>query len=84
MMRASVSLPTLQKMLQKFPFQQIESAQTLLRESIVDALSRLNETFIRNQCKMNNFEEFYAYLASFVKELKGNGLSMRMKKQQKV
>ena len=38
---------------------------------------------IRELCKMNHFEDFFIYLQSFMEELQGEGLSVRLRKEQK-
>jgi hypothetical protein len=84
MAKLSLSFPELRKMMLKLPFEQIEEAQSLLRESIHDYLSRIPKSVIQNSCKMNYFEKFYAYLATFMEALRGEGLQMRMPKKQKL
>jgi hypothetical protein len=48
MAKLSLSFPELRKMMLKLPFEQIEEAQSLLRESIHDYLSRIPKSVIQN------------------------------------
>lgn len=70
-------------MLKKVDFREIEEAQTLLRDNIHNFLANIPKKVIRERCKMAKFDEFYAYLDNFMEELKGHGVSRRMKKEQK-
>ena len=47
MIQMSSSFPVLKKMMQKYPFQQIEQSQTLLRETIASFLIKLPEHKVR-------------------------------------
>ena len=63
--------------------EEIEQAQALLRERFCLEISNMSKESIHQMCKVTNFEDFYAYLESFLEELEGEGLMVRMKKNKK-
>lgn len=73
----------LKTLLMKYPLQDLEKAQTLLREQVLYQVSKLEKYKVGHMCKMTNFDDFYTYLQSFKQELLGEGLAIRMKKRRK-
>jgi hypothetical protein len=82
--RLALNCPELERVITKFSFESIEQAQAIIRERVFLQVSEMPKTIIRHQCKMAKFEEFYDYLQTFLEELSGPGLSIRMKKEQKL
>ena len=70
-------------MLDKYPLEIIEKAQALLRKKVHAEVSEMTKKDVQKLCKMGNFEAFYAFLSTFLEELQGDGLALRMKKNQK-
>ena len=83
MTKIAASSPELRKMLAKYSVKELEGAQELLREQVLEEVSQMSKDSIQEMCKMLKFDDFHTYLQSFLTELKGDGLTMRMKKQQK-
>lgn len=81
--KVSSSLPEFKKILNKHPLEKIEKAQALLRNKVYAEVSKMPKEEVRKLCKMGNFEAFYAFLRTFLEELQGDGLALRMKKNQK-
>lgn len=82
--RLALSSPDLDKIINKNSFETVEEAQALIREQVLLQVSRMPKAAVRSQCKMAKFDEFYDYLQTFLDELSGPGLSIRMKKEQKM
>ena len=48
--------PELKKMLMKYPLDEIEQAQALLREKAYMEVKKMSKEEIHNQCKMSKFD----------------------------
>ena len=83
MLKLSNSNPQLKKLLAKYPFEDIEKAQALLRRKTFFELSHMQKGLMKKMCKMSYFDHFYTFLQSFMDELKQSGLAQRMKRIQK-
>lgn len=82
--RLALSCQDLDKIINKNSFETVEEAQALIREQVLLQVSQMTKAAVRSQCKMAKFDEFYDYLQTFLDELSGPGLSIRMKKEQKM
>ena len=76
----ATEIPQLNMMLNNHSFDEIETAQALIRKIVIFKTSELEKNQIRLQCRMKKFEEFYSYFLNFREELGRNELSKRLKK----
>ena len=83
MKKIAASNSELRKIIEKYPMEEIEKAQALLRERFFFEISDMSKEHIHEISKVTNFEDFYTYLQSFLEELEGEGLVVRMKKDKK-
>lgn len=77
------SHPELSRILSKASIEEVEEAQSLIRETVVHQVSQTTKNSIKSQCRMAKFDEFYDYLQAFLEELSEKGLSVRISKEQK-
>ena len=83
MRKIAASNSELRRIVEKYSIDQIERAQALLRERFFIEISNMSKDHIHQMCKVTNFDDFYTYLQSFLEQLEGEGLVVRMKKNTK-